>query len=186
MDIRNKKMVLISHCLCNTNSKVSGFSPRPACEQDLLNVIFENGYGIIQLPCPENRVYGNRRWGQSREQFDNPHFRSQCRKMLIPLIQEVEDYLKNGYRIAAVISVYGSPSYGYSGSFSNSSYGGELCIDTVQLQLDSSRLEPSPGVFMNEFSNLMKEHDLAIPFVDFMEEDPAGSFEKILSLLGNK
>ena len=52
MDIRNKKIVLISHCLCNTNSKVSGFSPRPACEQDLLNVIFENGYGIIQLPCP--------------------------------------------------------------------------------------------------------------------------------------
>ena len=90
------------------------------------------------------------------------------------------------YRIAAVISVYGSPSCGYSGSFSNSSYGGELCIDTVQMQLDASRLEPSPGIFMNEFSNLMKEHDLAIPFVDFMEEDPAGSIEKILSLLGNK
>jgi len=186
MDLRNKKMVLISHCLCNTNSKVAGFSPKSACEDDLLNVIFSKGYGIIQLPCPENRVYGNKRWGQSKEQFDNPHFRSQCQKMLIPFIHEIEDYLKNGYHIAAVISVYGSPSCGYTASYSNSSYGGELCIDTIQMQLDLSGLEHSPGIFMNEFKKLMSAHNLDIPFVDFMEEYPAGSIEKILSLIGNK
>ncbi len=105
--------------------------------------------------------------------------------MLIPFIQEIEDYLRNGYKIAAVISVYGSPSCGYSGSFSNSSYGGELCIDTMQLQIDSSHLEPSAGIFMNELSNLMEEHGLKIPFADFMEEDPSESIEKILSLLAD-
>ena len=39
---------------------------------------------------------------------------------------------------------------------------------------------------MNEFGKLMDEYGLKIPFVNFMEEDPAGSIEKILSLIGNK
>ncbi len=186
MDIRNKKMVLISHCLCNTNSKVAGFSPKTACEDNLLNLVFSKGYGIIQLPCPENRVYGNRRWGQSREQFDNPHFRSQCKNMLLPFIQEIEDYLKNGYDIAAVISVYGSPSCGYTASYSNSSYGGELCINTIQMQVDSSGIEHSPGIFMNEFKKLMEENGINIPFVDFVEENPLESMEIISKFLEKK
>lgn len=184
MDNRSKKMVLISHCLCNTNSKVCGFSPQSCSEQSLLAQLFSKGYGIIQLPCPENRVYGSRRWGQSREQFNNPHFKRECTNMLLPFIDEIKDYLENGYDVAAVISVLGSPSCGYKASYSNDSYGGELDFETVESQISSGKVSELSGIFMTELDNLFEEHRIKIPFLDFNEENPEESLQSILSMLG--
>lgn len=183
MDLRNKKIIILAHCLLNTNSKVAGFSPQASGEQSLVSLLLSKGYGIMQLPCPENRVYGNKRWGQSREQFDNPHFRKECQKMLSPYIDEILDYIKNGYEIAGIISVYGSPSCGYKASFSTASYGGELDISTVQLLIDSGKLSDSSGIFMEEFENLLKTSNLDLPFFNFIEENPDKSFEILNEVL---
>ncbi|MGB5823869.1 MAG: CD3072 family TudS-related putative desulfidase [Proteocatella sp.] len=183
MDNRSKKMVLISHCLCNTNSKVCGFSPQSCSEHHLLAELFSKGYGIIQLPCPENRVYGNKRWGQSREQFNNPHFKRECTNMLLPFIDEIRDYLENGYDIAGVISVLGSPSCGYKASYSNDSYGGELDFETVEAQISSGKVSHLPGIFMTEFYKLFEKYSIEIPFIDFNEEKPEESLQAILRML---
>ena len=183
MDLRKKKIIILSHCLLNTNSKVAGFSPQIAGEQNLVSLILSKGYGIMQLPCPENRVYGSKRWGQSREQFDTPHFRKECQKMLLPYIDEILDYQKNGYEVAGIISVYGSPSCGYKASFSSNAYGGELDMSIVQFQIASGRLSDSSGIFIEEFETLLKASNLTIPFFNFMEETPDKSFEILNEVL---
>lgn len=183
MDNRGKKIIIISHCLCNTNSKVCGFSPKEAGEINLIYKLMEKGFGIIQLPCPEKRVYGINRWGQSTEQYDNPHFRDECKKMLIPFVDDIRDYIDNDYNVSLVISVLGSPSCGFTKSFSNSNYGGELNFESIEEILKKSNLKSKAGIFMNEFKKLMDENQIQLKFIDFDENLPDKSIQIILDSL---
>ncbi len=50
---RSKKIVLISHCILNVNSKVEGLAQYENNSLELVKYLIENKFGIIQLPCPE-------------------------------------------------------------------------------------------------------------------------------------
>ncbi|MEI7885421.1 MAG: CD3072 family TudS-related putative desulfidase [Clostridia bacterium] len=171
MDNRYKKIVVLAHCLSNTNAKTGGYSPQKCGEIELLQILWQNNCGMMQLPCPEHRVYGSKRWGQGREQFSTPFFRKACRKMLIPYIDELEDYFNSGYQIVGIIGVNGSPSCGMFSSYSNPMYGGELSEELLPTQLQSGANVTEPGIFMQEFKLLLLERKLAIPLFDFREED---------------
>lgn len=53
----------------------------------------EQGIQLVQLPCPEFTLYGPKRWGHTREQFDNPFFREHCRKILSPVLTQMKAYM---------------------------------------------------------------------------------------------
>lgn len=81
---RSKKIVLISHCILNVNSKVEGLAQYENNSLELVKYLIENKFGIIQLPCPEASFYGMRRWGHVKEQFDTPYYREHLQKYSIP------------------------------------------------------------------------------------------------------
>lgn len=55
---REKKIVLIAHCILNVNAKVEGIATSKAGVTELITELMKQGYGIIQLPCVEQDMCG--------------------------------------------------------------------------------------------------------------------------------
>ena len=76
-----KRLLIVSHCILNTASKVAMDEKELQEEYELrltlMTKVMENDIQLLQLPCPEFILYGSRRWGHVKDQFDHPHFRKE-------------------------------------------------------------------------------------------------------------
>lgn len=169
-----KNILIVSHCILNNASKViqdetlleAEYRERTA----LISSVVNKGVQMIQLPCPEFIMYGSKRWGHVKDQFDNPFFRQECRTMLEPVLLQLEEYAKAGDRFSllGVVTVEGSPSCG--GTLTcRADWGGELNPDTINYLIDSVRMSEEPGVFMEELQAMIKARGLNIPFINMRE-----------------
>lgn len=166
---RNREIVVVCHCILNCNSKVEGLSEFKGVQSIIIDLI-NNGYGIIQLPCPEMIMYGINRWGHAKEQFDNLFFREQCRQMLIPYVRQFDGYLKNNYNIKSIIAIDGSPSCGYNKTCSSKNWFGELSgCNGLKNKINDIQMVDGKGVFIEELEKLLDEYNLEIPIVGFDE-----------------
>lgn len=182
---RGKKIVLLSHCILNANSKVEGLSKYPSAVLDLISFLSENGIGMIQLPCPEMSMYGMKRWGHVKEQFDTPIFREHSRVILNDIAMQVRDYVSNGYTLVGVIGIDGSPSCGINKTCSSKSWGGESkSFDEAKFK-DVSTINEK-GVFIEELLlSLLPEVQLPLFSVDesLMDSSLANLKSEILKAL---
>ena len=170
MKERSRKLCLITHCILNCNSKVEGPCHRKGALKEVIYPLIEKDYGIIQLPCPEMTYYGMRRWGHVREQFDNSFFRKHCRKILEPILEQIQEYLANKYTLNYVIAINGSPSCGLDFSCSSDKWMGELSkwdsLDNIKQCL---QYEQKPGIFIEELINMFKENNIKTEFIGVHE-----------------
>jgi len=163
---RNGTLLVVAHCLLNANAKVKGLAPFGGAMGEVILPFLEAGVGLIQLPCPECTFLGMRRWGMTSEQYDIPPFRAHSRKLLEPLIYQVEDALDTGYRVLGVLGVEGSPSCGVG--FTCRGYRGGSCGEGEH----KAYLSPGRGVYMALLENMLKERGLVLPFVGVDESAP--------------
>lgn len=170
MEERSRKLCLITHCILNCNSKVEGPCHRKGVLKEIIYVLIEKDYGIIQLPCPEMAYYGMRRWGHVREQFDNPFFRRHCRQILESIIEQIKEYTANNYTLSYVVAINGSPSCGLDFSCSSHKWMGELSKwDSLENIKQFLQYKQEPGVFMEELINMFKENNINTEFVGISE-----------------
>lgn len=181
---RNKKIILISHCLLNVNAKVNGLAKYKGVQNELIKLLIDEGIGIIQLPCPEMGCAGIRRWGQAKEQLDTPYFIKYCNEIFTPILDQVIDYQKNGYKVIAIIGVDGSPSCGVGQTCSSEKWGGELanCRNTEEIKNDIKMVNES-GIFMEQIKRLLEDNHLYIPMLSVEEDNPANSVVNIQKFL---
>ena len=169
-----KNILIVSHCILNNASKVvqdetlleKEYSER----NELISSVMSKGVQMIQLPCPEFMMYGAKRWGHVKDQFDNPFFRQECRRMLEPVLLQIEEYANDPDRFSllGVVTVEGSPSCG--GTLTcRADWGGELDPDTVRDLIGAVRMEEAPGVFMEELRSMIEAKGLIIPFMCISE-----------------
>ncbi len=181
---RAKKLILLSHCLLNVNAKVNGLARYKGAVAELISFLVDEGFGIIQLPCPEMGYWGIRRWGQVREQMNTPFFVRHCRQIFTPVLEQIIDYHRNGYRLAAIIGVDGSPSCGVSHTCSSASWGGELDNwQTTAEIMGELQMINAPGVFMEVISQALGENGIEIPMLAVDEAAPADSIADIKKTL---
>jgi predicted secreted protein len=57
-DKRSKKIILVSHCILNQNTKLDECTHFPGPVWDVVKLLADRGYGIIQIPCPELLLLG--------------------------------------------------------------------------------------------------------------------------------
>lgn len=171
-----KYLLIISHCILNTASKVA-MDERELKEEyekrdRLIQSVMENNIQLFQLPCPEFVIYGSRRWGHVKEQFMHPHYYEECRKMLHPVLQQIEEYLKypEEYQVVGIVSVEGSPSCGYHMTCSGR-WGGELSGDAsvIKEMQNTCKAVNEPGVFMEILEKELVSRAMAVPIMS-MEE----------------
>ena len=176
---------MVSHCLLNTAAKVKRFKEKAVADEealrrDILEEVLQSGVQLIQLPCPEFILYGSRRWGHTREQFDNVFYRQKCRELLAPVILELKEYLSRPeeFEVLGILGIDGSPSCGVKYTCSGD-WGGEFSGREVDGVLKTVHLADGQGVLMDVFANMLRENEIVLP----MDGLFAGERERAFALL---
>jgi predicted secreted protein len=126
-DARGGRVVFLSHCLLNQNTRYLGGAFCPGVVTAAVDPYLSDGVGIIQMACPEQRVWG----GVLKRRFlwliDHPRvsvligrlarlvngiIRLRYRRIEAEVIRNVEDCVENGFQVVGVVGVAGSPSCG--------------------------------------------------------------------------
>lgn len=128
-DERSKKVVFISHCILNENTRYFGGAFRKGCVDEVIDELKNQGIGIIQMSCPEQRAWGgvlkrhllrgvsskNMRFYKYKKIF-LPVFvwntKRVFRKISKEIVKDIEDYLSSGFEVIGIVGVDGSPSCG--------------------------------------------------------------------------
>lgn len=172
-----KLILVLSHCILNNASKVETDEAELAAEykvrDELMELVGQKRVQLIQLPCPEFILYGSRRWGHVRDQFDNPFFRRECRRLTEPIILQLEEYSsrKDSFAVLGIVSVEGSPSCGHRLTCTGENWRGELGSDAARIAEIQKSLEMKnePGVFMGIIEEAVEEAGLEIPILTMNE-----------------
>src|SRR5512143_830165 len=57
-DRRSRKVVFLSHCLLNENTRYLGGACREGCVEEIVQLCLQRGLGMVQMLCPEQHAWG--------------------------------------------------------------------------------------------------------------------------------
>ena len=183
-DVRSGKVIFVSHCLLNQNSKVFGIAYRPAAINEVVEYFLKNNIGIFQMPCPEASYWGLRRWAMLREQYDVPRFRDYCKNLAHEIANQIVEYLRNGYTVIAVVGMDGSPVCGvnWTNTYVGGQWGGFITEETFE-RPPKQKVTKGRGVFMDELYKELRERNVKIPFIGYPEMKGLGTVSGFLEEL---
>jgi predicted secreted protein len=165
-DNRSKKIILVSHCLLNMNSKYEGTARYPDIAPQLMELFHKYELGIEQMPCPELGTFDLTRKPATKDVYDTPEYRNLCKTYASFMTKLVDKYKKSGCKIMAVIGVSGSTSCG------------SMITHVGKSDVEARRV-PGIGIYMEELQKTL--HD--IPFVDFDFRNTSLSMQNIEKVL---
>ena len=174
------KIILLCHCLLNANSKIRGGVRYGPVFKPVVEFLLNYDVGLLQLPCPEHSFCGSARWGQSKDQYDNPFFRDHCRYIMQPIVNQLCDYVAQGYVLPAVLGIKGSPSCGVEHTF-RAGWGGEF--GTSGASLPQGYLASEAGIFIEVFQQMLQEGGLKTKFIEVDEGNADFALERLKNLL---
>jgi len=174
-DERSGNIILLSHCLLNENTRYFGGAFQRNFSKEILEQIHTKGYGIIQLPCPEQKAWGGLQKPYLWLGIDNKktiiypfrhliyrffilHTKRIYSKIANKTVKEIRDQMKAGYTVKGIIGIGGSPTCG------------------VQTSLDISRINEFANLKLNQLDR-KSWNDLI--YTKFLQ-NKAGLFMKIL------
>ena len=164
---RGRKILIISHCILNQNSVVLPYGREMKDFQEIVKYCMENNIGLVQLPCPELRQLGLKRWGHLKTQLDYSGYRNQCKNILYPIIEELEDYRDNGYEVLGVCGIKGSPTCGVSLTCVGDWQGEVNTYKSIEDAQSKVKMVEEKGILMEIFQELLEEKRVKINFFDF-------------------
>jgi predicted secreted protein len=157
-DVRSKKIVLVSHCILNQNAISDGTADYPAAIKEIIYPLIDAGVGILQMPCPELNCLGLDRGdvhgGERPVVVENTRIRRALKQpdryrvlagLVDQVVYQVEEYLRNGFNVVAVIGMNRSPSCG---------------VDTTS---DNDQEIAGRGVFMDRLREELEKRDIHVP-----------------------
>ncbi len=131
-DERSRRVVFVSHCLLNENTRYAGGATRPGAVAEIIDELIAAGYGIHQLPCPERLAWGGVLKRHSLRLFHSkggPLYAVRgvllsaflwwtkviYRRLARQVARDVADYQRAGITVAGIAGIVGigaSPSCG--------------------------------------------------------------------------
>ena len=114
--LRSDKVVLVSHCVINQNAVVKPL----ARDKDIVNLIMEQGFGILQLPCPETLMYGMNRAPMSKQDYDTPEYLELCAGLASREAHMIDQLISGNIQVAGIVGIDQSPTcsqFGEQGHF---------------------------------------------------------------------
>jgi len=159
-DKRCGKLVIVSHCVLNQNSRVLGLAHYPAVIDEVVDILRRYNIGFLQIPCPELTYAGAKRPGKTREEYNTPSYRSHCRQIATSTVSQLEEFVKNNIRLIVVLGIKNSPSCGI----------GNLPGET--------------GILIEELEAELKNKGLKIPMHALNTREIAADIEWLMEILG--
>jgi predicted secreted protein len=177
-DARSKTILFVAHCLLNQNSISDGTATYPGSVKKIIELLFESGIGIVQLPCPElmclgldrGNIYG----GKSTVLVENTRIRAaltqktaavKLQALIEPLVFQISEYLKYGFEIRGIVGINRSPSCG---------------IETTS---QSNQEVAGPGVFMEALRRELEKNGIHLKLVGVKDSEPEKSIQAVQSLI---
>lgn len=188
-DERSKKVMFVSHCILNENTRYSGGAFCGGVCSVMKSELFESDYGIVQLPCPEQMV-----WGGVLKRFIWLPFDSKGKpqsilfKLLFPFfifytkwqyaklasktVSQMKDYLDSGYKIMGLVGIDASPTCGVSKTLDmkkSFEYVSGLSIESLNREtynknLYSICLQTGKGIYIKILSNKLNRNGINVKF----------------------
>lgn len=190
-DARGRRVVFLSHCLLDENTRYLGGACRAGCVGEIVAQCVDLGLGIVQLPCPEEaawggvlkrhllRAYGSAvahplvwRLARTLLPLALAHTRHVYRRIARRVAAQIADYAASGIDVVAIVGVDGSPSCGV-----DTTIDPEGCIDemaripvasmTVEQQnaLVRKYARSGQGLFVAALRRELSRRHLDVPFV---------------------
>ncbi len=188
-DERSKKVIFLSHCILNENTRYFGGACCKGINTDFLKDLLTMDCGVVQLPCPEQLVWGGiykkllwlpmgagKRPAYYLLRLVYPLFLlyTKCRfhRLASKTVSLLRDYMSNGFEVVGILGVDGSPSCGVNKTLSMKKafdYFAGLSVDSLERDDFNRRLyenciESGQGIFMKALEKKMVRGKKSIPF----------------------
>lgn len=126
-DERSGRVVFVSHCLLNENTRYLGGAFRSGVVDEVVGTYVKDGTGICQMPCPEQLVWGGVLKRRLLVLYGRPWLRPVIRPVLPALrayttvryrllarrvAGQIADYQRSGFDVVGVVGVDASPTCG--------------------------------------------------------------------------
>ncbi|MBP7736525.1 MAG: hypothetical protein KA369_11175 [Spirochaetes bacterium] len=186
-DERSNKIIILSHCMLNQNTRYMGGAFYKGIVPGIIETALDKGYGIVQMPCPEQQA-----WGGVLKKYmwlgfgSKPGLFYKFRIILLPLfifytkfmykriarntVRNLIDYHKSGFQIIGIVGIDGSPSCGVNASLDmgkSFDFFASLtpeAVDRNQMndQMYKTCLVSQKGLFISEIQKILKKHGIHI------------------------
>lgn len=182
-------MVFLSHCLLNQNTRYLGGAVCLGVVRGAVEPFMADGVGIVQMVCPEQRVWGGvlkRRflWLVDHPRIARasrfllrlvwPYLRIRYRRLARRVARDVEDYVSSGMDVVAVVGVAGSPSCGVTTTMDppTSLYAlgdcpQRLSTEWMNREVVEAAERPGLGLFIEMLNDEIDHRGLAVPMAEF-------------------
>jgi predicted secreted protein len=128
-DERSGRVLFVSHCLLNENVRYAGGAFRPGLVDELVTESARQGWGLYQMPCPEQRARGGVLKRHMLRAYDSKgrllyRFRRPLLRAFVWFTRvvywrlarrvalDIADYQRSGFEVVGVVGVGASPSCG--------------------------------------------------------------------------
>jgi uncharacterized protein YbbK (DUF523 family) len=209
-DERSGRVVFVSHCLLNENTRYLGGAFRAGAVPELVEGLVGAGVGISQMPCPEQRAWGGvlkrlllRAYGvEGRPLYllRRPLLRLWVAytefvyaRLARQVVREMEDYRRSGFEVVGVIGVGSSPSCGVSHTLDMRRSLEVIAACPVEAmnravmneQVVVGCRRPGEGIFIRRLERRLARKGLSVPFVEYdivaeMRGQPQRTVEALL------
>lgn len=187
-DYRGRRVVLVSHCLLNQNTRYAGGATRAGAVVETVDALMEAGLGIHQLPCPERlawggvdkpqtlRMYGSR--GSVLHALRRPLLRGFLawtrhvyRQQARLVARDVADYRRADVEVVGFVGIGGSPSCGVTTTLDLAASLevvaacplAQLTRETMNEQVVLSCRRPGRGLFVEQLDRALLRRGIAVP-----------------------
>ncbi|WP_156690056.1 2-thiouracil desulfurase family protein [Mycobacterium sp. Marseille-P9652] len=187
-DERGRRVVLVSHCMLNENTRYAGGATRPGAIAEVVDELIRGGYGIHQLPCPERLAWGGVLKRHSLRLYDSrggPLYplrglllagfllwtKVVYKRLARRVARDVADYRRAGFAVAGVVGVGASPSCGVTTTLDMrrslevvaSCPAAKLTRDVMNDQAVLGCRRPGQGLFIAALARELKRRGLEVP-----------------------
>lgn len=139
--MRSRKLIAVAYCCLNQNSVLPDWE-RSRGAYPFMDILVKEGYGIIQLDCPELLSKGLDRPPLAYQDYNIASHRSLCRKLVSNNIDTIKAHIAGGDEFIGIIGIESSPN----------------CAISNQR-----------GVYMEELIKALKEIDIYPKYIEVPE-----------------
>ncbi len=171
-------MLFVSHCLLNANTRFLGGAARPGAVTELVEQCLQRGLGIVQLPCPEQLVWGGVLKPRLLWLLERPpgvrrallplalaYTRLRYRRLARAVAGQAADCTAAGVEVVALVGVDGSPSCGAAVTLdARAALLGDVQLDR-QADLVRRFARSGRGIFIDELVRALERRGLHVPLV---------------------
>ena len=186
-DERSRRVVFVSHCILNSNTRADGHAGVPGVNQRVMELLMRMKVGVVQMPCPEMMCLGldrgDPRGGERPVLVENTRIREGLKSnssvtvmdaMIEQVVVQVEQYLKHGFNILGIVGVNRSPSCGVeTTTINNEEVEGEgAYIERLRKTLEAK------GIYLGFVGTKISKVEEALLGIQAMADKSEAAFNK--------